>query len=59
MMESAPLGHPCLPDIMPVTEFRDVYGVALVNMIGGADAAAELQKATSAFAPVLAKSEAG
>lgn len=58
MGESAPLGRPCLPDIQPVTEFRDTFGIALTNMVGGADAAAELQKATAAFAPVLAKSEA-
>ncbi len=58
MSASAPLGRPCLPDIAPVTEFRDVFGIALTNMIGGADAATELQKATAAFAPVLAKSEA-
>jgi len=44
---------------VPVTEFRDVFGVALTNMIGGSDVAAELKKATEAFAPVLAKSEQG
>ena len=43
---------------MPVTEIRDVFGVGLTNTIGGADARAEMQKATDAFAPVLAKSEA-
>ena len=59
MMGSAPLGRPCFPDITPVTEFRDVFGIALTNMIGGADGASEMAKATAAFAPVLAKSEAG
>jgi multiple sugar transport system substrate-binding protein len=46
-----------LPVIIPVTEFRDVYGVALTNMIGGGDPAAELKKATEEFAPILARSE--
>ena len=47
-----------LPEIVPVTEFRDTIGVALTNMIGGADAATELKKATEAFQPVLDKSNA-
>ncbi|MEQ1937099.1 sugar ABC transporter substrate-binding protein [Mesorhizobium sp. CN5-321] len=46
-----------LPVIIPVTEFRDVFGVALTNMISGADPADELKKATEAFKPVLEKSE--
>jgi len=44
-----------LPVIVGVTEFRDVFGVALTNMIGGADAKTELAKATETFKPVLAK----
>ncbi|MBM3534735.1 MAG: extracellular solute-binding protein [Alphaproteobacteria bacterium] len=55
---SSAIGRPGLPEIVPVTEFRDVFGVGLTNTIGGADARAEMQKATDAFAPVLAKSEA-
>jgi multiple sugar transport system substrate-binding protein len=47
-----------LPVIIPVTEFRDIYGVALTNMIGGADPAAELKSATEQFTPVLERSEA-
>lgn len=46
-----------LPVIIPVTEFRDIYGVALTNMIGGADPATELKNATAQFEPVLARSE--
>jgi multiple sugar transport system substrate-binding protein len=46
-----------LPVVIPVTEFRDIYGVALTNMIGGADPEAELKKATAQFEPVLARSE--
>ena len=48
---------PGLPIIVPVTEFRDIFGIALTNMINGADPAAELKKATAEFQPVLDKSE--
>src|SRR5262245_39297198 len=58
LQESAAIGRPGLPEIVPVTEFRDVFGIGLTNTIGGADARAEMVKATEAFAPVLAKSEA-
>lgn len=44
-----------LPVIVGVTEFRDVFGVALTNTISGADVKAELTKATETFKPVLAK----
>ncbi|HEY0419716.1 MAG TPA: sugar ABC transporter substrate-binding protein, partial [Acetobacteraceae bacterium] len=44
-----------LPEIVAVTEFRDTFGVALTNTIGGADVATELRKATEAFKPILAK----
>ena len=44
-----------LPEIVPVTEFRDTIGVALTNIVGGADPASEMKKATEAFRPVLAK----
>ena len=44
-----------LPEIVPVTEFRDTIGVALTNIVGGADPATEMKKATDAFRPVLAK----
>ena len=47
---------PILPIIEPVNEFRDVYGIALTNMLGGADVATELKKATAEFQPVLTKS---
>jgi multiple sugar transport system substrate-binding protein len=59
VLESAKVGRPGLPVIIPVTEFRDVFGVALTNMISGADPAAELKKATETFQPVLHKSEQG
>ena len=59
MLTSASIAQPGLPIIAPVTEFRDVFGVALTNMINGADPATELKKATADFQPVLDKSEKG
>ncbi len=47
-----------LPVIVPVTEFRDTIGVGLTNIVGGADPATELKKATEAFQPVLDKANA-
>ena len=44
-----------LPQIVPVTEFRDTIGIALTNIVGGADPATELKRASDAFRPVLAK----
>jgi multiple sugar transport system substrate-binding protein len=57
VLESQRIGRPGLPEIIPVTEFRDTMGIALTNMIGGADVATELRKATEAFRPVLEQSE--
>jgi multiple sugar transport system substrate-binding protein len=57
MLISAKIAQPGLPIIAPVTEFRDTFGVALTNMINGADPATELKKATAEFQPVLDKSE--
>ncbi|MGN6770301.1 MAG: ABC transporter substrate-binding protein [Rhizobiaceae bacterium] len=54
---SGEISRLALPVIIPVTEFRDVFGVALTNMISGSDPAGELKKATEAFKPVLEKSE--
>jgi multiple sugar transport system substrate-binding protein len=57
MLTSARIAQPGLPIIVPVTEFRDTFGIALTNMINGADPGAELRKATAEFQPVLDKSE--
>jgi len=57
LLGSGKIGRPGLPVIIPVTEFRDVFGVALTNMLSGADPASELKKATEAFKPILEKSE--
>jgi multiple sugar transport system substrate-binding protein len=56
LLASMKIARPGLPEIVPVTEFRDVFGIALTNMISGGDPAAELRKATEAFKPVLAQS---
>lgn len=50
-----PIARSGLPEIVGVTEFRDTIGVALTNIIGGADAASEMRKATETFKPILAK----
>jgi multiple sugar transport system substrate-binding protein len=57
LIESGKIGRPGLPVIIPVTEFRDIFGVALTNMINGADPKAELESATEQFRPILEKSE--
>jgi multiple sugar transport system substrate-binding protein len=56
LLASVKVARSGLPEIVPVTEFRDVFGIALTNMISGADPATELRKATEAFKPVLAAS---
>lgn len=56
---SAKILRPGLPQIIPVTEFRDIFGIGLTNMIGGADPAEELKKATADFMPIYEKSEQG
>ena len=48
-----------LPEIVPVTEFRDTIGIALTNIVAGGEPSAELSRATDAFKPVLAKSNEG
>ena len=56
--QSAKVSQIALPVVIPVTEFRDIYGVALTNLLGGADPAAELKAATEQFKPILERSEA-
>jgi multiple sugar transport system substrate-binding protein len=57
VLQSQRIGRPGLPEIVPVTEFRDTFGIALTNTIGGADVQTELRRATEAFKPVLEQSE--
>jgi multiple sugar transport system substrate-binding protein len=54
---SALIARPHHPQIVAVTEYRDIFGIALTNMIGGADPATELAAATQQFMPVLARTE--
>jgi multiple sugar transport system substrate-binding protein len=54
---SAKIARAGLPEIVPVTQFRDVIGTALTNTISGADVATELRRATAEFRPVLEQSE--
>ncbi len=56
LLASMKIARSGLPEIVPVNEFRDVIGIALSNMVGGADVAKELHAATEAFKPVLAQS---
>jgi multiple sugar transport system substrate-binding protein len=57
VLESAKIGRPGLPVIVPVTEFRDIIGIGLTNTLNGADVATDLKKATAQFRPILEKSE--
>src|SRR5215469_2220401 len=59
MAGSIKIARPGLPEITAVTEFRDIYGIALTNMLQGADPASELKKASEQFRPIYAKTENG
>ncbi len=54
---SGKISRLALPVIIPVTEFRDVFGIALSNMLSGSDPASELRDATAEFQPILTRSE--
>jgi multiple sugar transport system substrate-binding protein len=49
-------GMPQLPLIKDVTQFRDIFGVALTKMIEGGDAKTLLEEATKEFEPIFQKS---
>lgn len=55
--ESSAIARPHHPQIVAVTEYRDIFGIALSNMIAGADAASELAHATKEFMPIFERSE--
>jgi len=57
VVESGKISKLGLPVIQPVTEFRDVMGIGLTNLLAGADPAAEMKKATEQFRPILERSE--
>jgi multiple sugar transport system substrate-binding protein len=52
-------GRPQLPQIKDVTQFRDIFGVALTKMIEGGDPKTLLEAATKEFEPILKKSLGG
>ena len=54
-IECQKIVRPGLPEIVAVTEFRDVFGIALTNMISGGDPKTEFAKATAAFKPIFEK----
>jgi multiple sugar transport system substrate-binding protein len=54
---SALIARPHNPQIVAVTEYRDIFGIALTNMILGADPATELANATKEFQPILERTE--
>lgn len=43
------IARPKLPLVVPVAEVRDAIGAAIVNVIGGSDAATEVEQAAQAF----------
>ena len=56
LIASGEIGLPSLPQIVPVTEFRDIFGIALTNLITGGDPQQELEAATEEFRPILEQS---
>lgn len=52
-------GRPQLPQIKDVTQFRDIFGVALTQMIEGGDPKSLLEDATKTFQPILDQSLKG
>jgi len=57
LSQSAPISQLALPVITPVTEFRDVIGVGLTNLIAGSDVESEMKRVSDEFRPILARSE--
>ena len=57
-LECQKIVRPGLPEIVAVTEFRDIFGIGLTNLISGGDAKTEMAKAMAAFKPVFDKENA-
>ncbi|WP_046866027.1 ABC transporter substrate-binding protein [Microvirga massiliensis] len=57
VVESGKISKLGLPVVQPVTEFRDIIGIGLTNLLAGGDPAAEMKKATEQFRPILERSE--
>ena len=56
-LESLKIGKPGLPEIVGVTEYRDIIGVAIQKAIEGAPSAGVLADAQKSFEDLLARSE--
>jgi hypothetical protein len=48
-----------LQDIVAANEVRDVFGIALTNMLADGAPATELTKSTETFKPILERTEKG
>jgi len=57
VIASAKISKLGLPVVIPVAEFRDIFGAALTATLSGADPAAELKKASDQYRPILERSE--
>jgi multiple sugar transport system substrate-binding protein len=57
VLASSAIARPHHPQIVAVTEYRDIFGIALSNMFLGADPASELAAATKEFLPILERTE--
>ena len=56
-LESLKIGRPGLPEIVGVTEYRDIIGVAIQRAIEGAPSAQVLADAHREFQELLNKTE--
>ena len=57
VIEAAKVSKLGLPVVIPVAEFRDIFGAAVTATLSGADPAAELKKAYEQYRPILERSE--
>ena len=56
-VDSMKIGRPALPDIIGVTEYRDIIGVAIQRAIEGAPSPQVLAQANKEFQEMLNKTE--
>jgi multiple sugar transport system substrate-binding protein len=57
VIDAAKISKLGLPVVVPVAEFRDLFGAAVTATLSGADPATELKKAYDQFVPILERSE--
>jgi multiple sugar transport system substrate-binding protein len=53
--ESLKNPRPQLPELRDVTQFRDIFGVALTKVVEGGDPKTLLEQATREFEPIFQK----